>query len=77
MIVPTNDKEVKSRLRELGLPICFFGEQPQDRRERLSKAITNYILKYSELPAFKPLPKQIDAIANKDIENEHFIYNGT
>lgn len=33
--VPTNDKEVKLRLRELGHPICLFGEGPADRRDRL------------------------------------------
>jgi len=26
MIVPTNDKDVKNRLRQLGEPICYFGE---------------------------------------------------
>ena len=33
--VPTNGKEVKQRLRELGQPICLFGEGQGDRRERL------------------------------------------
>ncbi|OQR74389.1 U4/U6 small nuclear ribonucleoprotein Prp4-like, partial [Tropilaelaps mercedesae] len=33
--VPTDDGQVKSILREIGHPICFFGEGPADRRERL------------------------------------------
>lgn len=33
--VPTNDLYVKLRLRELGEPICLFGESKIDRRERL------------------------------------------
>lgn len=37
MIVPTNDKEVKLRLRQLGEPICLFGENMADRRDRLKK----------------------------------------
>mmetsp|Transcript_74515 Transcript_74515/g.170900 ORF Transcript_74515/g.170900 Transcript_74515/m.170900 type:complete len:483 (-) Transcript_74515:65-1513(-) len=33
--VPTNDLQVKARLREYGEPICMFGEGPYERRERL------------------------------------------
>jgi len=33
--VPTNDKVVKERLRELGQPVCMFGEGPYERRDRL------------------------------------------
>lgn len=33
--VPTDDKEVKIRLRRLGQPITLFGEGAPDRRERL------------------------------------------
>lgn len=32
---PTLDSDVKQRLRELGEPICLFGEGPYERRERL------------------------------------------
>lgn len=35
MAVPTVDAEVKRMLRELGEPICVFGEDPFDRRQRL------------------------------------------
>ena len=33
--VPTDDVIVKQRLRELGEPICYFGEDKGDRRDRL------------------------------------------
>jgi len=35
LIVPTDDKLVQAKLRELGEPIILFGEQPPERRERL------------------------------------------
>lgn len=33
--VSTDDAEVKATLRQIGEPICLFGEGPADRRERL------------------------------------------
>lgn len=33
--VPTDDGEVKKNLRQLGEPICLFGEGPAERRSRL------------------------------------------
>lgn len=33
--VTTDDSEVKAQLRQLGEPICLFGEGPAERRERL------------------------------------------
>jgi U4/U6 small nuclear ribonucleoprotein PRP4 len=35
LAVPTDDGRVKAKLRELGEPICLFGEGPAERRERL------------------------------------------
>lgn len=37
--VSTNDEAVKLQLRELGEPICYFGEDRYGRRERLSNII--------------------------------------
>ena len=47
--IPTNDKEVKMRLRELGKPICLFGETNIDRRERLKKQLTSKIIQEGKL----------------------------
>ncbi|KAJ1679429.1 hypothetical protein EV182_002078, partial [Spiromyces aspiralis] len=35
LAVPTADSDVKAKLRELGEPICLFGEDAADRRSRL------------------------------------------
>uniref|UniRef100_T1J785 Pre-mRNA processing factor 4 (PRP4)-like domain-containing protein n=1 Tax=Strigamia maritima TaxID=126957 RepID=T1J785_STRMM len=37
--VSTDDAEVKANLRQLGEPICLFGEGPADRRERLRQIL--------------------------------------
>lgn len=39
LALPTNDVEVKRRLRYYGQPICCFGEKREDRRERLRAVI--------------------------------------
>jgi U4/U6 small nuclear ribonucleoprotein PRP4 len=38
--VPTDDKKVRVRLRELGEPITLFGENLSDRRDRLRELLT-------------------------------------
>lgn len=38
--VPTQDLQVRARLRELGEPITLFGEGPADRRDRLRELLT-------------------------------------
>ena len=35
LALPTTDKGVKQKLRSMGQPICMFGEEARDRRERL------------------------------------------
>lgn len=40
MNVSTDDEEVKKDLRTLGEPICYFGEGPADRRERLKEVLS-------------------------------------
>ena len=37
--IPTSDADVKLRLRQMGQPICLFGEDPFSRRERLKLLI--------------------------------------
>lgn len=37
--VSTDDGEVKKLLRQLGEPICLFGEGPADRRTRLREIL--------------------------------------
>lgn len=40
--VSTDDAEVKRNLRQLGEPICLFGEGPADRRVRLRDILSRY-----------------------------------
>lgn len=40
VIVPTDDVIVRRQLRDLGEPMCFFGEGPGERRERLNKFLS-------------------------------------
>ena len=40
LVVPTDDKLVQARLRELGEPIILFGEDPPERRDRLRSVMT-------------------------------------
>ncbi|KAG0252373.1 hypothetical protein BG011_007014 [Mortierella polycephala] len=37
--VPTEDKKVREKLRELGEPVCLFGEDNMDRRSRLRELL--------------------------------------
>jgi U4/U6 small nuclear ribonucleoprotein PRP4 len=39
--VSTDDEEVKKNLRQLGEPICIFGEGPAERRIRLRELIAS------------------------------------
>jgi U4/U6 small nuclear ribonucleoprotein PRP4 len=76
--VPTNDKEVKLRLRELGHPICLFGEDAGYRRERLRAKITEYYIEKGEAPAFcqRIIQSQMSSSASTDA-NEVFYIVGT
>lgn len=40
--VSTDDEEVKRNLRQLGEPVCLFGEGPADRRSRLRDLLARY-----------------------------------
>lgn len=39
LVVPTDDGEVKAKLKECKQPICLFGEGPGDRRDRLREQL--------------------------------------
>jgi len=42
--VSTDDEEVKRNLRQLGEPICIFGEGPAERRIRLRELLATYAI---------------------------------
>jgi len=55
--VPTNPKEVQLKLRELGEPICLFGERAGDRRERLRQVVARRAME-SEGETVRGLPRK-------------------
>jgi U4/U6 small nuclear ribonucleoprotein PRP4 len=66
--IPTNDKEVKMRLRELGVPLCLFGETNIDRRERLKKQLTSKIIQEGKLPVFRKIEeKKVEKVKDNEV----------
>jgi len=51
--VPINDREVKTRLRDIKQPICLFGEQAPERRERLRHSIIMFYEQEGRMPLFR------------------------
>lgn len=75
IVVPTNDHEVKLKLRELKQPICYFGEGPVERRDRLKNFLARYFLESGTLPAFAK-GGVTGETTMRDEENEYFLYEG-
>lgn len=73
--VPTNDAEIKMKLREMKQPICYFGEGPAERRERLKSLLARILLEGGSLPSFSKTG-QIQEAVQRDEENEYFLYEG-
>jgi U4/U6 small nuclear ribonucleoprotein PRP4 len=46
--IPTDPHKVQLMLRDLGHPICFFGERPADRRKRLTVVLGELFLSVEE-----------------------------
>lgn len=76
MPVPTNDRDVRRALREIGHPITLFGEDPGDRRERLRAKIVEYYQEHGHPPLFC-LPKTTTVQESKVSEEEVFYTEGT
>jgi len=74
LAIPTNDKLVKARLRELGEPIILFGELPEDRRERLREVMGRLGIEQGMPSSISPA-----TINSKPMmeENELFYTEGT
>lgn len=50
--VSTDDTEVKRNLRQLGEPVCLFGEGPAERRIRLRELLSRFVFKESKRNCF-------------------------
>lgn len=76
VIIPTSDAEVKQKLRELGKPICLFGEKQVDRRERLRKDIEEMVIEKGEIPDIFTYTKKTGKQEDKVEDNEIFYTEG-
>jgi U4/U6 small nuclear ribonucleoprotein PRP4 len=79
--VPTNDGQVKQRLRELKQPICLFAEQAGDRRKRLKDFLAKKAIEEASAPIpIDSLPSSFSAASsssnNKDVKEEEFYTEG-
>ncbi|KAF2674982.1 WD40 repeat-like protein [Microthyrium microscopicum] len=70
--VPTDDKRVRARLREVGEPITLFGENAQDRRDRLRELLTQQ----AEAGDDDDVDME-DGMGNGDEPNEEYYTEGT
>ncbi|CAD8127642.1 unnamed protein product [Paramecium sonneborni] len=73
LMVPTQESQIKSQLRQLGQPVTYFGENAADRRQRLRTLLTEHLMQYGRLPQFF---KQQNNHNMGNIENEYFLYEG-
>ncbi|KAJ1924268.1 hypothetical protein IWQ60_005307 [Tieghemiomyces parasiticus] len=74
LAVPTDDTRIKQRLRELGHPICLFGEGPMDRRNRLTYVMSK--LTEEELQNLTVPPSE-DEGGDDSSEDEEFYTEGS
>ncbi|CAK83671.1 unnamed protein product (macronuclear) [Paramecium tetraurelia] len=52
LMVPTQENEIKSQLRQLGQLVTYFGEGAADRGQRLHSLLTEHLMQYGRLPQF-------------------------
>ncbi|ODQ59546.1 hypothetical protein WICANDRAFT_78194 [Wickerhamomyces anomalus NRRL Y-366-8] len=72
LLVPTDDDAVKAKLRSLGEPITYFGEDKADRRQRLVDLVMNNNI---DLAANDVEMGEVDD--DDDIEDEEFYTPGS
>ena len=62
--IPTGDSEVRRRLRELGHPVCLFGEDAFGRRERLKLVVVTNgaVSSVATVASEATIPKQQDEV---------------
>ena len=70
--VPTDDTKVKSLLRQLGHPICIFGELAPDRRERLRDVLSR--LEETQLKDILAADKTTPSVTEHDEEIKEEFY---
>ena len=74
--LPTNDGEVRARLREIDEPITLFGEGPADRRDRLRDLIARARLEKGEAMDVEEEQKE-SSESEEEEEEEEFYTEGS
>lgn len=74
--LPTNDAEIRARLRELAEPITLFGEGPADRRDRLRDLIARARLDKGEAMEVEEESEKSGS-EDEDEEDEEFYTEGS
>lgn len=74
LAVPTDDGQVRARLREFGEPITLFGEGPGDRRERLREIMSRNLGEDEELESSEEGESEGE---ESDEEREEFYTEGS
>lgn len=81
LALPTTDKGVKMKLRAMGEPICLFGEEARDRRERLRDLMVQMEQGGLEMPAGGDPATAMDVVteshAEVDDKNQLFYTEGS
>lgn len=72
-LVPTDDEEVKLKLREFGQPITYFGEDKGDRRDRLIR----YVVENNIDLTGTANDEAMEDADDNDIEDEEFYTPGS
>ncbi|KAI9024138.1 WD40-repeat-containing domain protein [Hyaloraphidium curvatum] len=74
LAVPTDDGQVRLRLREYGEPITLFGEGPGDRRERLREIMSRAL---GDAMEYESLPGSESEEDSEDEQDEEFYTEGS
>eukprot|EP01097_Dermamoeba_algensis_P000518 TRINITY_DN1178_c0_g1_i1.p1 TRINITY_DN1178_c0_g1~~TRINITY_DN1178_c0_g1_i1.p1 ORF type:complete len:502 (-),score=108.84 TRINITY_DN1178_c0_g1_i1:180-1652(-) len=72
--VPTKDVQVKQKLRELGEPICLFGEEPPERRNRLREILAKMNLTDSSSSFVASAVTTTQPVSSKDQDEIELFY---
>ncbi|KAJ1918301.1 hypothetical protein H4219_002698 [Mycoemilia scoparia] len=77
LAVPTADVDVRAKLRECGEPICLFGEDAADRRNRLRNILSVRQLRASKEKDQMEVSKTSESEESEEDEDEEFYTEGS
>ncbi|KAJ5068676.1 u4/u6 small nuclear ribonucleoprotein prp4 [Anaeramoeba ignava] len=72
LALPTEDKDVKKQLRKLKHPICLFGENAENRRDRLRDVLMSLINSGAEIPELITHKEEKDDSKEKEKQEMYF-----